>query len=127
MVQGASRVALHWSPGAHVFACPGSSDIYRCTVSGAEHRWDIWVGAGSRTFEVRATDVSGSEVRSGAVSIELLEAPDCSQSASGTSNIWTCTADGNSRDRCVQGRREREVCARGCVSQPRGVNDFCAP
>ncbi len=52
--------------------------------------------------------------------------PSCTGSASGTSPIWTCTTDHTARQRCISGGLENEACANGCVSQPTGVDDFCA-
>jgi len=55
--------------------------------------------------------------------------PDCSHSASGTTHIWTCTADHTARQRCTAttgGYTETEVCAFGpCVGMPSGVDDVC--
>lgn len=53
--------------------------------------------------------------------------PRCTGSASGQSSLWTCTRDGDARERCVSGRVDREACANGCVRRPSGTNDTCAP
>jgi hypothetical protein len=53
-------------------------------------------------------------------------APGCTGSASGTSSIWTCTTDHHARQRCVTGMTETEPCSYGCISQPLGVDDYCA-
>lgn len=53
--------------------------------------------------------------------------PRCTGSASGQSAIWTCTSNRNARQRCVNGRVETVSCAHGCVPQPSGTNDYCAP
>jgi hypothetical protein len=50
----------------------------------------------------------------------------CATSASGTSSIWTCTSDHTQRQRCVMGMVQTEACASGCISQPLGVDDYCA-
>jgi hypothetical protein len=51
---------------------------------------------------------------------------DCAGSASGTSNIWTCTSDRTARQRCVSGAVQTEACTNGCVPQPLGTDDYCA-
>lgn len=53
--------------------------------------------------------------------------PRCTGSASGQSAIWTCTANRNARQRCVSGRVETVSCPHGCVPQPSGTHDYCAP
>jgi hypothetical protein len=50
----------------------------------------------------------------------------CTDSASGTSMIWTCTSNHWQRQRCVSGVTQTEACESGCVGQPSGTNDFCA-
>lgn len=50
----------------------------------------------------------------------------CVGSSSGQSSIWTCTATRSARQRCVSGIVQSESCARGCVPQPSGTNDYCA-
>lgn len=50
----------------------------------------------------------------------------CTGSASGTTAIWTCTADGRSRQRCVSSMVQTEACASGCVARPLGTDDVCA-
>ena len=54
-------------------------------------------------------------------------APRCTGSASGQSTVWTCTADGDARERCVLGRVESDTCSNGCIRRPSGTNDVCAP
>ena len=51
----------------------------------------------------------------------------CTGSASGTTMIWTCNATRRGRERCVSGVTQTDACAAGCVTQPSGTNDFCAP
>lgn len=53
--------------------------------------------------------------------------PRCTGSASGQSSIWTCTGDGDARERCVLGRVESDTCPNGCIRRPSGTNDVCAP
>lgn len=45
---------------------------------------------------------------------------------SGTYPIWTCSADGSERVRCIDGEVTRESCPDGCVSMPVGTDDVCA-
>ncbi len=52
--------------------------------------------------------------------------PRCVGSASGQSNIWTCTVGERSRQRCVSGRVETDACDHGCLHRPSGTNDVCA-
>jgi len=51
--------------------------------------------------------------------------PRCTGSASGQSNIWTCTTGERSRQRCVSGRVETDACPNGCLRRPSGTNDVC--
>ncbi len=53
--------------------------------------------------------------------------PRCTGSASGQSAIWTCTTDRRARQRCVSGVVQTVSCPNGCVPQPSGTNDYCAP
>ncbi len=53
--------------------------------------------------------------------------PRCTGSASGQSNIFTCTTDRRARQRCVNGAVQTEPCPHGCVPRPSGTNDTCAP
>lgn len=53
-------------------------------------------------------------------------APRCTGSASGQSDIWTCTSEERSRQRCVLGEVQTEACRFGCLRRPSGTPDVCA-
>ncbi len=50
----------------------------------------------------------------------------CTGSASGSSPVWTCTADHRSRQRCVSGATQTEACGNSCVENAVGADDVCA-
>lgn len=54
-------------------------------------------------------------------------APRCTGSASGQSEVWTCTDNRRARERCVSGAVQSDDCPNGCVPRPSGENDVCAP
>lgn len=43
-----------------------------------------------------------------------------------TYEIWTCTQDGTSRRRCIDGVDSTETCTYGCSQMPGGTDDVCA-
>lgn len=43
-----------------------------------------------------------------------------------TYEIWTCTEDGQSRRRCIDGIDSTELCEFGCTPMPTGSDDVCA-
>lgn len=43
-----------------------------------------------------------------------------------TYEVWTCTTDGASRRRCIDGVDSTEVCEYGCTQMPTGTDDECA-
>jgi len=130
---GASGMALRtvdlwWSYNDLRFPCPGRGGNFYCTVEGDRYRWVIHTGTGGRAFAVNAVDAAGATGVSSVTRVAFADGPtDCRESASGRSSIWTCTRDGQSRDRCVANRLERQRCDRGCLASPPGVDDVCNP
>lgn len=123
-----SGASLWWSFNGERFACPGRSNSHFCNVEDGVWRWSINVGTGDRTFVLRAWDADGRTTESPAHGMSFSDGPaNCSESSSGSSSIWTCTPDRQSRDRCLSNRLERQRCARGCQVYPSGVDDRCAP
>ncbi len=51
--------------------------------------------------------------------------PRCTGSASGQSDVWTCTSDRAARQRCVSGTTETVRCASGCVAAAGGAVCSC--
>lgn len=126
--QAVSTAELRWSYNDMRFACPGRDGSYYCTVDGSTYRWTLNVGTGDRLFAVRAVDRAGQESTSSVSHLIFSDGPaNCSESSSRSSAIWTCTRDGQSRDRCMAGRLERQRCAGGCIGRPPGVDDDCSP
>ncbi len=125
---GVRSAELRWSLNNTTFPCPGRGGNFYCTVEGTRYRWSLHVGTGDRQFAVAAIDVAGRTTLSSVASLSFSNGPtDCRESSSGGSSIWTCTRDQQSRDRCLSGRLERQACPRGCVGQPPGYDDYCAP
>lgn len=95
----------------------GTSGVWTCTADGTARQRCV---SGATQTELCPTGC----VRM-ATGVDDVCGAGCSSSASGTSGIWTCTADRTSRQRCVSGAVQTERCANGCVVQPVGTNDYC--
>lgn len=50
--------------------------------------------------------------------------PRCIGSASGQTSVWSCTAQRDGRQRCIEGTVETEACPQGCIVAP-GMDDVC--
>lgn len=117
------------------YLCFTRMDAPRCTGS-ASGQSSIWTCTANRAARQRCvsgrveTDPCphGCIARPSGTNDDCAPAPPrCTGSASGQSAIWTCTADRAARQRCVSGRVETVRCPNGCVAQPSGTNDYCAP
>jgi hypothetical protein len=72
---GMRSVVLEWDFNGNRMACPGSGDNFTCTQAGTTYTWTITVGAGSRTYRVRATDVGLNDTATSDRTITLSDAP----------------------------------------------------
>ncbi len=50
--------------------------------------------------------------------------PRCIGSASGQTSVWSCTAQRDGRQRCIEGTVETEACPQGCIVAP-GMDHVC--
>lgn len=69
-------------------------------------------------------EICGNGVDEDCTGVDLT-CPPCAGSASGTLDIWTCTADLRARQRCHGGMTQTETCPLGCVRRPFGSDDYC--
>lgn len=66
-----TKIGLSWPYSSAVFACDASRPSVTCTRSGSRFTWQVYVGAGSRSFSVVAEDAAGNETTSPAQTISL--------------------------------------------------------
>ncbi|MFO0627570.1 MAG: hypothetical protein U0325_18325 [Polyangiales bacterium] len=97
----------------------GQSSVWACTASGAARERCVL----GRVEEERCPNGC---IRRAPVTADVC-APRCEGSASGQADTWTCTGNGEARERCVLGRVEEERCPNGCIRRDAGANDVCAP
>ncbi len=70
---GVASVELVWEHTGDVFPCPVVGQGFRCQLEGGSYVWELNVGTGARTFQVRARDVAGNVVETPAHTISLDE------------------------------------------------------
>jgi hypothetical protein len=59
---GLAAVELLWEYSGDSFPCPVTGNGYSCEVQGNSYVWNLTVGTGARTFQVRVRDLGGNEV-----------------------------------------------------------------
>ena len=83
---------------------------------------DPYAGACSPTATSLWSDQGVPRVLPGAACDGQPAVPSCPAE---TYPIWTCTADGKARRRCVDGVVAEEACVAGCNVMPAGTDDVC--
>ncbi len=71
-----AAVELEWDFSGSTFGCPASGGGWSCEVNGDTRTWTLNVSTGSRTFRVRARDLSGNVVTTESRTIDLGEEPE---------------------------------------------------
>lgn len=68
-----AAVELEWDFSGSTFGCPASGGGWSCAVNGNTRTWTLNVSTGSRTFRVKARDLSGNQVTTQERTIDLGE------------------------------------------------------
>lgn len=71
-----AAVELEWDFSGSTFGCPASGGGWSCAVNGNTRTWTLNVSTGSRTFRVKARDLSGNQVTTNERTIDLGETPE---------------------------------------------------
>lgn len=113
---------------------PGVDDICASGCAGSASGADVvWTCIADHTARQRcvSNNIETDPCPLGCVTqplgVDDVCATGCAGSASGNDVVWTCTSDHRARQRCVSGAVQTDACANGCVTQPPGVDDSCAP